>query len=126
MWAIFAVFTGCSNGTATNTDTESEKETDRLKETDSPTDSDTQTEPDAGAPDGTDAHPDLEAMLQAALERMPEMFRLNQQRQEEGYYMAELEFKMLGLAYYLSIRSSTRKRCPDWRRCISSSRPKRA
>lgn len=32
---------------------------------------------------------------------LPEMFRLNKQCQEEGYYMAEFEFKMLGLAYDL-------------------------
>jgi hypothetical protein len=32
---------------------------------------------------------------------IPEMFRLNKQLQEEGYYMAEFEFKMLGTVYYL-------------------------
>ena len=32
---------------------------------------------------------------------VPELFRLNKECQEEGYYMAEFEFKMLGLAYYL-------------------------
>ncbi len=32
---------------------------------------------------------------------LPEMFRLNKQCQEEGFYMAEFEFKMLGLAYDL-------------------------
>jgi len=35
------------------------------------------------------------------LSRIPHMFRLNKQLQEEGYYMAEFEFKMLGIAYYL-------------------------
>lgn len=30
-----------------------------------------------------------------------EMFKLNGQLQTEGYYMAEFEFKMLGIAYYL-------------------------
>ena len=33
--------------------------------------------------------------------RVPEMFRLNKERQEQGYYMGEFEFKMLGLAYLL-------------------------
>lgn len=33
--------------------------------------------------------------------QVPELFRLNKQRQEEGYYMGEFEFKMLGLAYLL-------------------------
>lgn len=32
---------------------------------------------------------------------VPEMFTLNKQRQEEGYYMAEFEFKMVALAYYI-------------------------
>lgn len=32
---------------------------------------------------------------------IPELFKLNKQCQEEGYYMAEFEFKMLGLVYYL-------------------------
>jgi hypothetical protein len=35
------------------------------------------------------------------LSRIPHLFRLNKQLQEEGYYMAEFEFKMLGLAYLL-------------------------
>jgi hypothetical protein len=33
--------------------------------------------------------------------RIPDLFRLNKACQEEGYYMGEFEFKMLGLAYYL-------------------------
>lgn len=33
--------------------------------------------------------------------QVSELFRLNKQRQEEGYYMGEFEFKMLGLAYLL-------------------------
>ena len=33
--------------------------------------------------------------------RIPEFFRLNKACQEDGYYMGEFEFKMLGLAYYL-------------------------
>jgi hypothetical protein len=33
--------------------------------------------------------------------RIPGLFRLNKACQEEGYYMGEFEFKMLGLAYYL-------------------------
>ncbi|OGS33352.1 MAG: hypothetical protein A2293_08750 [Elusimicrobia bacterium RIFOXYB2_FULL_49_7] len=32
---------------------------------------------------------------------IPDLFRLNKECQEEGYYMAEFEFKMLGFAYYL-------------------------
>ena len=32
---------------------------------------------------------------------IPDLFRLNKECQEEGYYMGEFEFKMLGLAYYL-------------------------
>lgn len=32
---------------------------------------------------------------------VPELFKLNKACQEEGYYMAEFEFKMLGLAYLL-------------------------
>jgi hypothetical protein len=32
---------------------------------------------------------------------IPELFRLNKQRQAEGYYMAQFEFKMVGLAYLL-------------------------
>ncbi len=32
---------------------------------------------------------------------MPALFKLNKQCQEEGYYMAEFEFKMLGFAYQL-------------------------
>lgn len=35
------------------------------------------------------------------LSRIPRLFRLNKQLQEEGYYMAEFEFKMLGFAYLL-------------------------
>ena len=30
-----------------------------------------------------------------------ELFKLNKQRQEENYYMAEFEFKMLGISYHL-------------------------
>jgi len=33
--------------------------------------------------------------------RIPDLFRLNKECQEEGYYMAEFEFKMLGFAYLL-------------------------
>jgi hypothetical protein len=33
--------------------------------------------------------------------QVKELFRLNKALQEEGYYMAEFEFKMLGFAYYL-------------------------
>jgi hypothetical protein len=36
-----------------------------------------------------------------SLSRIPYLFRLNKACQEEGYYMGEFEFKMLGLAYYL-------------------------
>ncbi len=32
---------------------------------------------------------------------IPGMFKLNKECQEEGYYMAEFEFKMLGLCYYI-------------------------
>jgi len=32
---------------------------------------------------------------------IPELFKLNKECQEEGYYMAEFEFKMLGFAYNL-------------------------
>ncbi|MBN1499174.1 MAG: hypothetical protein JW982_03385 [Spirochaetes bacterium] len=32
---------------------------------------------------------------------VPGMFKLNQQLQEQGYYMAEFEFKMVAIAYYL-------------------------
>lgn len=32
---------------------------------------------------------------------LPELFKLNRKCQEEGYYMAEFEFQMLGLGYYL-------------------------
>ncbi len=32
---------------------------------------------------------------------IPEMFKMNKQLQEQGYYMAEFEFRMLGIAYYL-------------------------
>ena len=33
--------------------------------------------------------------------QVKELFRMNKDLQEEGYYMAEFEFKMLGIAYYL-------------------------
>ncbi|MGE5381252.1 MAG: hypothetical protein ACM3NT_09345, partial [Methylocystaceae bacterium] len=33
--------------------------------------------------------------------QVSELFQLNKQRQEEGYYMAEFEFKMLGILYDL-------------------------
>jgi hypothetical protein len=33
--------------------------------------------------------------------RIPSLFRLNKECQEEGYYMAEFEFKMLGIIYLL-------------------------
>jgi hypothetical protein len=33
--------------------------------------------------------------------RIPDLFRLNKECQEEGYYMGEFEFKMLGFAYLL-------------------------
>lgn len=33
--------------------------------------------------------------------QMKELFRMNKELQEQGYYMAEFEFKMLGLTYYL-------------------------
>ena len=33
--------------------------------------------------------------------QVKELFRMNKELQEEGYYMAEFEFKMLGLAYWL-------------------------
>lgn len=32
---------------------------------------------------------------------IPDLFRLNKECQEEGYYMAEFEFKMIGIAYLL-------------------------
>lgn len=32
---------------------------------------------------------------------IPELFRLNRERQAEGYYMAQFEFKMVGFAYLL-------------------------
>lgn len=32
---------------------------------------------------------------------IPDLFRLNKERQEQGYYMAEFEFKMVGLAHLL-------------------------
>ena len=32
---------------------------------------------------------------------VPALFKLNRECQEEGYYMAEFEFKMLGFAYQL-------------------------
>ena len=33
--------------------------------------------------------------------QVKELFRMNKDLQEEGYYMSEFEFKMLGIAYYL-------------------------
>lgn len=33
--------------------------------------------------------------------KVKELFRMNKELQEENYYMAEFEFKMLGIAYYL-------------------------
>ncbi len=33
--------------------------------------------------------------------RVKELFKLNKELQEEGYYMAEFEFRMLGFSYYL-------------------------
>jgi len=33
--------------------------------------------------------------------KVKEMFKLNKTLQEEGYYMADFEFKMVGCAYYL-------------------------
>ena len=33
--------------------------------------------------------------------RIPDLFRLNKECQEEGYYMAEFEFKMVGIIYLL-------------------------
>ncbi len=33
--------------------------------------------------------------------QIKELFQMNRERQEENYYMAEFEFKMLGIAYYL-------------------------
>jgi hypothetical protein len=33
--------------------------------------------------------------------KMKELFKMNKTLQEEGYYMADFEFKMLGFAYYL-------------------------
>ena len=33
--------------------------------------------------------------------QVKELFKMNKKLQEEGYYMAEFEFKMLGFAYYL-------------------------
>jgi hypothetical protein len=41
------------------------------------------------------------AVWRYSFAHIPELFRLNKQCQEEGYYMAEFEFKMLGLAYDL-------------------------
>jgi len=32
---------------------------------------------------------------------IPKMFRLNEKLKSEGYYMAEFEFKMLGIVYYV-------------------------
>ncbi|TAL36692.1 MAG: hypothetical protein EPN93_07655 [Spirochaetes bacterium] len=40
-------------------------------------------------------------IVYVSIPSIPGMFRLNKQLQEEGYYMAEFEFKMLGLAYYI-------------------------
>lgn len=37
--------------------------------------------------------------------QMKELFRMNKELQEQGYYMAEFEFKMLGIAYYLDKRN---------------------
>jgi hypothetical protein len=33
--------------------------------------------------------------------KMKELFKMNKTLQEEGYYMADFEFKMLGFGYYL-------------------------
>ncbi len=54
---------------------------------------------EAGA--GGDAQGEGGPSVAEFFELVPQMFQLNQQRQEEGYYMAEFEFKMLGLVYYL-------------------------
>jgi len=40
-------------------------------------------------------------LVQRTKSQMKELFSLNKQLQEEGYYMAEFEFKMLGIAYDL-------------------------
>lgn len=39
--------------------------------------------------------------IYAYVPSIPKLFRLNKECQEQGYYMAEFEFKMLGLAYLL-------------------------
>ncbi len=41
------------------------------------------------------------AVVFFSIPSVPEMFRMNKQLQEEGYYMAEFEFKMVGLTYWL-------------------------
>ncbi len=41
-------------------------------------------------------------MVNRAKTRMKELFQMNKALQEENYYMAEFEFKMLGIGYYLS------------------------
>jgi len=33
--------------------------------------------------------------------QVTELFRMNKERQEEGYYMANFEFKMMGVVYWL-------------------------
>jgi hypothetical protein len=40
-------------------------------------------------------------MVNRTKTQISDLFRLNKELQEEGYYMAEFEFKMLGIAYYL-------------------------
>ena len=41
------------------------------------------------------------AFVGRTLSRIPDLFRLNKACQEEGYFMAEFEFKMLGIGYLL-------------------------
>ena len=40
-------------------------------------------------------------MVNCTKTQINSLFRMNKELQEEGYYMAEFEFKMLGIAYYL-------------------------
>ena len=69
--------------------------------------SSTTTAPQAGAASngssgaGGEVSAESGASLRDFVQLVPQMFQLNQQRQQERYYMAEFEFKMLGLIYYL-------------------------
>ncbi|MEN6324940.1 MAG: hypothetical protein ABFD18_01835 [Syntrophomonas sp.] len=37
----------------------------------------------------------------SSIKSVPELFKLNEKLKDEGYYVAEFEFKMLGIVYYL-------------------------